>query len=175
MLRATAGSRRALIVLALAGTALDLLRIGARFNPGTPPADYFPQTQATARIREASRGGRFASSDIMLSGMAYMYGLEDVRVHDPMALAAYADAIGAGAGYTGPAEHTARVTRLDAPFLDFLNVRARFGSDAGRTWFRSNGPAGVFRALVLAARLLATSPFASRAADGLPARRASRS
>ena len=142
VLRATAGSRRTLIVLALAGTALDLLRIGARFNPGTPPADYFPQTQATARIREASRGGRFASSDIMLSGMAYMYGLEDVRVHDPMALAAYADALGAGAGYTGPAEHTARVTRLDAPFLDFLNVRVRLGS--GAPILATATPAAVF-------------------------------
>ncbi len=116
-----------LVLLLTVGTGCDLLRIGARFNPGTPAPDYFPTTPFVRRVQDAARGGRFASSGPGLTGVAYMYGLEDVRVHDPVAPAAYEDALIAGAGYTGPTEYDARVPRLDAPLLDFLNVRARFG------------------------------------------------
>jgi hypothetical protein len=117
--------RRTLAALLLAGTAVDLLRIGARFNPGTHPSDYFPVTPKVRELQAAARGGRFAASDVSLAGTAYMYGLEDVRVHGVVAPAAYVDALQAAAGYTGPAEYPGRVTRLDAPLLDFLNTRAR--------------------------------------------------
>jgi hypothetical protein len=56
-----------------------------------------------------------------------MYGLEDVSVQDPMAPAFYGAALQAAAGYTGPEQPFAYVSRLDAPLLDFLNVRARAG------------------------------------------------
>ena len=125
--RLTAARLRVLAVFLFAGTAVDLLRIGARFNPGTPRGEYFPVTPKVRELQEASRGGRFADSGTSLTGMAFMYGLEDVRVHDPMGPADYQDVLGAAAGYTGPAEYAARVTRLDAPILDFLNTRARVG------------------------------------------------
>jgi hypothetical protein len=121
----------ALTALLLGGTALDQLRIGARFNPGTRPEDYFPTTPTVRAIQEASRGGRFAAGDSSLTGMAYVYGLEDVRVHDATAPADYEDVLGAAAGYTGPIEYAARVTRLDAPILEFLNVRARLVPGVG--------------------------------------------
>jgi len=128
--RLTARRLRVLTVFLFAGTAVDLLRIGARFNPGTRPEDYFPVTPKMRELEQAARGGRFASSELSLTGMAYMYGLEDVRVHDATAPADYEDVLGVAAGYTGPAEYSARVTRLDAPILDFLNVRARLGPGA---------------------------------------------
>jgi hypothetical protein len=71
-----------------------------------------------------------------------MYGLEDVRVHGVTAPAAYVDALQAAAGYTGPAEYPARVTRLDAPFLDFLNTRARL--PGGGVILAAATPAAVF-------------------------------
>jgi hypothetical protein len=117
----------ALAVLLVAGTSVDLLRIGARFNPGTRPSDYFPVTPKVRELQAASRGGRFASSGPGLTGVSYMYGLEDVRVHDPVAPAHYVDVLVAATGYVGPGEYIPRVTRLEAPFLSFLNVRARFG------------------------------------------------
>ena len=125
--RLTERRRRVLAVFLFVGTALELLRIGARFNPGTPREDYFPVTRKMRELKEASRGGRFADSELSLTGMASMYGLEDVRVHDPVAPADYQDVLAAAAGYTGPAEYSARVTKLDAPILEFLNVRARVG------------------------------------------------
>lgn len=118
---------RALVVLLVAGTGIDLLRIGARFNPGTRPAEYFPTTPFVSRLREAARGGRFASSGPGLTGVSYMYGLEDVRVHDPVAPANYVGVLVEAAGYVGPGEYVPRITWLEAPFLSFLNVRARFG------------------------------------------------
>lgn len=126
-----AGRRlRVLTVFLVAGTAVDVLRIGARFNPGTRPEDYFPVTPKMRELQQAARGGRFASSEMTLTGMAYMYGLEDVRVHDATAPADYEDVLGVAAGYTGPAEYSARVTKLQAPILDFLNVRASLGPGA---------------------------------------------
>ena len=125
--RFSRGRFAALVILLVAGTGVDLLRIGARFNPGTRPSDYFPTTPFVGRLREAARGGRFASSGPGLTGVSYMYGLEDVRVHDPVAPADYVDVLVAAAGYVGPGEYLPRVTRLEAPFLSFLNVRARFG------------------------------------------------
>ena len=122
--------RRALVVFLFAGTAVDLLRIGARFNPGTPRGEYFPVTPGVRELQAASRGGRFADSELSMTGMAFMYGLEDVRVHDPVGPADYQDVLAATAGYTGPAEYSARVTKLDAPILDFLNARARVGPGA---------------------------------------------
>jgi len=130
------GRARALALLAVAGTAFELLRIGARFNPGTRPSDWFPVTPKVREIQEAARGGRFASAEPTLDGMAYMYGLEDVRVHDAMAPADYEDTLVASAGYTGPFQYTARVGRLDAPFLEFLNTRARLATGSA-LWRRS--------------------------------------
>jgi hypothetical protein len=121
----------ALVALLVGGTAIDLLRIGARFNPGTRPEDYFPVTPGVRAIQQASHGGRFAAGNPALTGMAYVYGLEDVRVHDATAPADYEDVLGVAAGYTGPIEYAARVTRLDAPILEFLNVRARLVPGVG--------------------------------------------
>lgn len=121
------GARRLRILAAvlLVGTSVDLLRIGARFNPGTLRADYYPVTPKVRELQEISRGGRFAANEPTLAGTAFMYGLQDVRVHGVTAPAAYVDALQATAGYTGPMEYPSRVARLDAPFLDFLNTRAR--------------------------------------------------
>jgi hypothetical protein len=129
--RPSQARRRALVGFLVAGTALDLLRLSARFNPGTRPGDYYPVTPEVRALQEASRGGRFAADSTALTGIAYMYGLEDVRVHDPVAPADYEDVLGITAGYTGPSEYGARVVRLDAPILDFLNTRARLSAGGG--------------------------------------------
>jgi hypothetical protein len=130
--RPSPATARALTVLFLAGTGLELLRIGARFNPGTRPADYFPATPTVRDLQAASAGGRFAANTGALSGMAYLYGLEDVGMQDPMTPARYLDALAAGTGYDAPAHPLGNVRRIDAPMLDFLNVRARLDGEAVR-------------------------------------------
>ena len=149
----TPASRTALATFVLAATALDLLRIGARINPGTLPAEDYPVTPAVRALQEASRGGRFAASDGVLTGMASHYGLEDVRILNPAAPADYEDVLTAAAGYTGPVANTPRVARLDAPFLDFLNVRARAG------WGVAVPPTREAAAAVLPDRVLGVSSF----------------
>ncbi len=124
-LRVGPRTRRTLAAVLLVGTSVDLLKIGARFNPGTLPADYYPVTPKVLELQSASGGGRFAANEPTLAGTAYMYGLEDVRVHGVTAPASYVEALQATVGYTGPMEYPSRVSRLDAPFLDFLNTRAR--------------------------------------------------
>ncbi len=129
--RTTPRHLRVLAVFLVGATALDLMRIGARFNPGTRRADYFPVTPQVRALQETARGGRFADAGLSLTGMAAMYGLEDLRVHDPLGPADYQDVLAAAAGYTGPGEYSARVTNLEAPILAFLNTRALVGP--GRT------------------------------------------
>ncbi len=139
---ATARRRQVLYAVLLLGTCVDLLRIGARFNPGTQPDDYFPLTPAVRAIRDASRGGRLASDEAFLAGFASMYGIQDIRVHGVTASGQYVDILTATVGYTGRAEYPGRVMRLDAPFLDFLNVRARLGP--GSALAARATPAAVF-------------------------------
>ncbi len=124
--------RELLTVLVLAGTGVDLLRMAVRFNPGTPRPDYFPMTPVVRELKAAAEGGRFASNTGALSGMAYMYDLEDVGVQDPVAPASYVQALAASTGYDAPAHPLGNVQRLDAPMLDFLNVRARLNGDRVR-------------------------------------------
>lgn len=126
--RMQARRNRALAALLLIGTGVDLLRIGARFNPGTRPEDEYPVSPKLRELQSAAAGGRFASWDPTLTGMAYPYGLEDVRSLNPVGPADYEDVLIATAGYTGPEGNVPRVTRMEAPFLEFLNVRARLGS-----------------------------------------------
>jgi hypothetical protein len=139
-LRPSPKRRGALTALFLAGTALELLRIGARFNPGTRPADYFPVTSVVRDLRAAAAGGRFAANTGALSGMAYMYGLEDVGMQDPMTPARYLDALAAGTGYDAPSHPLGNVVRIGAPMLDFLNTRARLDGDTVR---RAEAPDGI--------------------------------
>jgi hypothetical protein len=133
----------ALTVLFLAGTGLELLRIGARFNPGTRPADYFPVTSVVRDLRTAAAGGRFAANTGALSGMAYLYGLEDVGMQDPMTPARYLDALAAGTGYDAPAHPLGNVRRIDAPMLDFLNARARLDGETVRQMAAATAPAAI--------------------------------
>jgi Bacterial membrane protein YfhO len=137
------GRSVALAGLLLGGTALDLLRIGARFDPGTRPADYYPETGAIRRIREASAGGRFAIPGVALTGLGAFYGLQDIRVHDPVASAAYEDVLRHTLGDTGPEEYFQRITRMNGAFLDFLDVRALSTSD-GRTVIRRGSAESAF-------------------------------
>ena len=129
----------ALTAFFLAGTAIELLRIGARFNPGTRREDYFPVTPVVRELRAAAAGGRFAANTGALSGMAYLYGLEDVGMQDPMTPARYLDALAAGTGYDAPAHPLGNVRRIDAPMLDFLFARARLDGETVRHAAASDG------------------------------------
>jgi hypothetical protein len=66
-----------------------------------------------------------------MTGMASMYGLEDPRVHDPTAPYGYEEVLRATSGYTGPGEYFQRITRVNAPFLASIGVRAVYDSATG--------------------------------------------
>jgi Bacterial membrane protein YfhO len=140
----TPARRRTLAVIVLAGTAAELLRIDARFDPGTRPEDHFPQTAEIRELQRLSSGGRFATSGATMSGLATMYGLADVRAHDPMTPKAYEDLLRATAGYTGPDEYFARVRDVGAPVLSLLNVRAVLSADGTTVVPRPGGFAATF-------------------------------
>ena len=117
--------------LVLAGTAIDLARVDARFDPGTPAGDFYPATPFVRRLQRFAGGGRFAATGIEMTGMASMYGLEDPRVHDPTAPYGYEEILRATSGYTGPYEYFQRIARVNVPFLASIGVRAIYNSATG--------------------------------------------
>ncbi len=131
LLRARRFAWLPLAALVLAGTAADLGRIDARFDPGTSAGDFYPATPMVLRLREMSGTGRFAATGIEMTGIASMYGLEDPRVHDPTAPYGYEEVLRATSGYTGPGEYFQRITRVNVPFLASIGVRAILDSATG--------------------------------------------
>jgi hypothetical protein len=61
-----------------------------------------------------------------------------------VAPANYVGVLVEAAGYVGPGEYVPRVTRLEAPFLSFLNVRARFGGGPNPAIAKTQAPPAVF-------------------------------
>lgn len=115
--------RREMLVVAGALTFIELALAMARWNPILPARELSPRTPLIAQL-EAQRGlHRIAG----LGGQVYpntnaFFGLEDVRVHDPMAFAPYVDLLAERAGWN-PADYYAKWTDADSPLLDRLNVK----------------------------------------------------
>jgi len=130
--RVSPGAPRRLLPLAalvLGGTAIDLARIDARFDPGTSRRAFYPATPVVRRLKGLSDGGRFAVTGIEMTGIASMYGLEDVRVHDPNAPYEYEETLRAALGYTGPEEYFQRIARSQRAVP---RVDRRFGRSSTR-------------------------------------------
>lgn len=119
--------------LAAAGLALVLaLDLGswARSHlPVSDPALFYPGTDFMAFLkREAAEGGpwRVVGEEHMLfPSLLAVYGIADVRTHNPLAPMPYLRTLEAAFGFAPTtANYFPAFRRIDHPFLDFLNVRA---------------------------------------------------
>jgi hypothetical protein len=112
--------------LALAVTALasaELLHQGMRLYRFSSPATLYPETPLLAFLRSQPRPFRVVGEGFALFPNTGAFpGLEDVRTHDPLERRDYVEFLDATAGYP-PFEYFKRVGDLNAPSLDFLNVR----------------------------------------------------
>jgi hypothetical protein len=76
--------------------------------------------ELTAKEREPFRVVGWAAT--FFPNTAPMFGLQDIRVHDPMANARYMEYLHVTAGY-GTRDYFALWKNLETPLLDYLNVR----------------------------------------------------
>lgn len=118
--------------LAAAGLALVLvLDLGpwARSHlPESDPALFYPATGFMAFVkREATEGGpwRVVGEDrILFPSLLAVYGIADVRTHNPLAPMPYLRTLEAAFGFAPTTVSYFPAFRgIDHPFLDFLNVR----------------------------------------------------
>ena len=114
---------------------LDLVPWARRHLPEGRPDLFYPPTPATTLVaREAGPAatGRAVGAHLLIypSTLA-VYGVADVRPHNPLAPAAQLEALDAAFGFSPDAsEYFGSFGNVDHPLLDFLNVRAVIGSIA---------------------------------------------
>jgi hypothetical protein len=115
----------ALLVLAL---LLDLVPWAWSQLPSGNPAFFYPPSPLLARLRqEVSTGDAWRSvgeSYAVYPSILPVYGIADVRPHNPLAPKAYLLALDAAFGFRpSMANYFSAFRNPGHPFLDFLNVR----------------------------------------------------
>ncbi len=123
--------RRSVLFALLAAVIFELWSVTRGWNPVFPADMMYRRTPFTAKLEELRDAApkdapfRIAGVEAMLfPNTNAVFGLEDIRVHDPMAYDRYMGFLSLTAGYeTGVGVYYAWFKSSDAPVLDFLNVR----------------------------------------------------
>lgn len=113
---------RAALGISLLGVA-ELSLQGTRLYRWGAAADLFPMTPLTQFLQ--SRDGPFrvaGEGAALFPGTNVFAGVEDIRTHDPLERRDYVEFLDGTCGYA-PAEYFKTIRNIDAPVLDFLNVR----------------------------------------------------
>ncbi len=120
---ATSPKAGTLAALCAVLTAAELLRGGRRLYGSWPTEWMYPPTPLLEFVR--SRPGTFrvaGEGGVLYPGSAAFAGLEDIRTHDAAERRDYVAFLDATCGFP-PLDYFKTLRRLDAPALDFLNVR----------------------------------------------------
>ena len=109
------------VLVAITGGELALQAV-RQYSLG-PAAEVFPGTPVADFLRSRPRPFRIVGEGVELfPGRSVFANVEDVRTHDPVERRDYVDFLNATCGYP-PADYFKRVANINAPALDFLNVR----------------------------------------------------
>ncbi|HET8798962.1 MAG TPA: YfhO family protein, partial [Thermoanaerobaculia bacterium] len=111
----------------LLAAMFEVASVTRGWNPPIPRHFDYPRTPLVEELIALRTKSRepfrvTAPGAPLFPSTSAMYGLEDVRAHDPMANARYLDFLAATAKYD-PWNYHAMIGDANAPVLDFLNVR----------------------------------------------------
>lgn len=121
--------RREMLVAAGALTFVELALAMANWNPILPVRELNPRTPLVAQVERLRGPYRMAGlGGQMYPNVGALWGLQDVRVHDPMAYGRYVDYLAKNVGWN-PADYYAKWNDGDTPLLDRLNVKWIVGED----------------------------------------------
>jgi hypothetical protein len=120
-------ARRIAFVLVAALMFCELAVTMGRWNPVLMPRELYRPTPLIAALQQLQKSETAPFRILGTGGMLYpnagaMFGLEDVRVHDPMADARYVDFLAEQVSWN-PQEYYAKWNDTATPLLDFLNVK----------------------------------------------------
>jgi hypothetical protein len=126
---ALAAFRREMLVVAGALTFVELAFAMANWNPILPTRALNPRTPLVAQLERLRGPYRMVGlGGQMYPNVGALWGLEDVRVHDPMAFGRYVDYLAKNVGWN-PADYYAKWNDADTPLLARLNVKWIVGED----------------------------------------------
>lgn len=123
--------KRVLDICLIVIIVVDLFRFGWKFTPFTPGSYFYPATNVTSYLKNASGPFRVMSLDdrILPPNAASYYGIETIEGYDPIALRRYenfltASELGAAtAGRTSGFNRIYTAHNVDSKLLPYLNVR----------------------------------------------------
>lgn len=118
--------RRVAWAAMLAATIIDLVPWGRRLLPRGDPALFFPRSPVIAALADAAAGGRAVGlAYLIFPSLLPVYGVAEVRAHNPLTPGAYLAALGAAFGYSpSTQQYFSAFEHADHPLLRFLGVRA---------------------------------------------------
>ena len=126
---ALAAFRREMLVVAGALMFVELTFAMATWNPILPARELNPRTPLVAQLERLRGPYRMVGlGGQMYPNVGALWGLEDVRVHDPMAYGRYVDYLAKNVGWN-PADYYAKWNDAGSPLLDRLNVKWIVGED----------------------------------------------
>ncbi|MGZ7040032.1 MAG: YfhO family protein, partial [Thermoanaerobaculia bacterium] len=107
----------------------ELWKVDRDWNPVLPAKLWYPKTPLIAEL-EKLREQQPRNAPFRIVGMGpvffpnapAMFGLEDIRAHDPMANGRYIGILRVMTGYD-PSDYFAKWENLSTPLVDFLNVK----------------------------------------------------
>jgi len=116
----------AAFLLVLVAVAESLIQANQQYTVGKA-ADVFPATPLAAFLQDHTGGFRIAGDGYSFPPRRnVIIGLEDVRTHDPVERRDYVEFLNSTCGFP-PAEYMKPLISVNAPALDFLNVRYLVG------------------------------------------------
>ncbi|MGE5234368.1 MAG: YfhO family protein [Acidobacteriota bacterium] len=117
--------RRAALGAAIAALALDLVPWGRTLLPRGQTWFFYPPSPVLTATRVAAGDGRAVGlGNLVFPSLLPVYGLAEVRPHNPLAPAGQVEALGAAFGYSpSTQEYFASFDHPDHPLLRFLGVR----------------------------------------------------
>lgn len=108
-------------------TVVELWAAIAHWHPVLPSRELYPRTPLVAALqslqaRESAPFRILGTGGQVYPNVTAMWGMEDVRVHDPMADNRYVTLLAQTVNWN-PADYYAKWNDTASPLLDFLNVR----------------------------------------------------
>jgi hypothetical protein len=113
-------------LLVLVAVIAELWKVDLVWNPVLPEHLMYPETPLIAALKKKIADGNMpcrmvASGPTFFSNTPAVFGLDDIRAHDPMANGRYLGMLRVAAGYD-TSDYFAQWKNFDSRLLDYLNV-----------------------------------------------------
>jgi hypothetical protein len=123
--------KHAVTMLVAVAVVIEVFSFNYGWNPDEPIELFYPKTPLLEKLQKLKAEAKEPFRTVALGPMLFpnlnaMYGIEDVRAHDPMANGRYLGVLRVRGDYD-PTNYFAQWNNVESRMLDFLNVRYVIG------------------------------------------------